>query len=261
MQQPARVPDPATAAVEPLRRSPEEGSSPLWAQLKARVLEMISTRNLAAHDQLPSEAELCRAFGVSRTVVREALNQLVMERRVYKMQGKGSFVAEPTMHQDFIGTTISFTTDFVGTSQIVSRRVLLHDLRTATPEEARKLNLAEDDLRLVTLDRILCVDEEPRTRVTALIRANAAPGFETFSMENRSLYETLRRRYGIILIRAERWIEALNADAENAGLLDVDPGSPLLGIESISYDQTGVAVELYTALHRTDRARLHFIVK
>ena len=262
----SQVPKPESAvradiATAVLHRSAEEGSAPLWAQAKARLIEMIASGNLSPHDQLPSEAELCRMFGVSRTVVREALNQLVVERRVYKMQGKGSFVSEARTDQDFIGTTISFTSDFVGTSKIVSRRILFQGLRPATADEARKLNLSDDEPNVAVLDRVLCVDDEPRTRVLALLRPSAVPGMEATPMENRSLYETLRRRYGIVLTRAERWIEAISASEETAALLEVEPGTPLLGIESLSSDQHGTPVELYVAMHRTDRARLHFYVK
>jgi GntR family transcriptional regulator len=255
------LPDPQAEGSEELTPLSDEVGSPLWAQLKSRLLEMLSSGDLKPHDKLPSEAELCRRFGVSRTVVREALNQLVFERRVYKMQGKGSFVSEPSDDQDFVGSTISFTSDFVGTSKVVTRQVLFQGLRHASPEEHRKLRLNETDTEVVVLDRVLSVDGEPRTRVLALLRPAAVPGIETVSMENRSLYETLRRRYGIALTSAERWIEAVSATEDLARLLNIPPGSAVLMIESVSCDQNGTPVELYYATHRTDRARLHFFVR
>jgi GntR family transcriptional regulator len=259
--QKASLPDLTTEVTDELTRFGDEVSSPLWAQLKSKLLEMLSSGDLKPHDKLPSASELCRRFGVSRTVVREALNQLVFERRIYKMQGKGSFVSEPSDDQDFVGSTISFTSDFVGTNKIVSRQVLFQGLQEVTPEIQDKLRLGAAETEAVVLDRVLCVDGEPRTRVLAILRRTAVPGLETTSMENRSLYETLRRRYGIVLTSAERWIEARSVDEKIASLLNVPVGAAVLGIESISSDQTGQVVELYYATHRTHRAKLHFFVK
>jgi GntR family transcriptional regulator len=59
----------------------------------------------------------------------------------------------------------------------------------------------------------------PRILVYTRIVSALAPGFETVPLENRSLYDTLFRKYGIKLRRAERWLAAVNATAEQAALL------------------------------------------
>ena len=234
---------------------------PLWAQLKAWLLNQIASGGLAPHDKLPSEAELCARFGVSRTVVREALKQLVSEQRIYKMQGKGSFVSAPRTDQDFVGSTMSFTADLQRSGHIVTRRVLNQAQLLATEEEARLLRLGEAETAIIELDRILIVDDEPRTRVLAILRASAVPGLAEAPVGARSLYQTLQQRYGIVLQKAERWISAENADAETAALLDIPAGTAILNIQSVSVDQTGRPVELYYARHRTDKSRLHFFIK
>ena len=242
-----------------LLREGDAGSAPLWAQLKQLLADRIARGALKPHDRLPSEAELCRVHGVSRTVVREALNQLVVERRIYKMQGKGSFVAAPREQQDFVGSNVSFTSDVEGAGHVVTRRVLTLRLREADEEDRRKLDLGPG-APVVELDRVLCVDGAPRTLVKSVLRAALTPGLEKIDMENRSLYETLRRRYGIVMAGAERWLEAVNADARAAELLEVARGRALLGIVSIGADQTGAPVEHYRALHRTDASRLRLRV-
>ena len=67
---------------------------PLWSQVKSSMAAMIRDQGLGEHARLPSEHELCTQFGVSRTVVREAMNQLVYEHVIYKIQGKGAFVVD-----------------------------------------------------------------------------------------------------------------------------------------------------------------------
>jgi DNA-binding GntR family transcriptional regulator len=79
---------------------------------------------------------------------------------------------------------------------------------------------------------------------------------ERFSI---SLYETIRQRYGLVPFRAERWIEAAVPDHHEAGLLGVSASAPVLGIESIAWLQSGLPMEYYYALHRTDHTRLHVV--
>lgn len=58
------------------------------------LLERIRSGGLAAGMQLPTEAELCQSYDVSRTVVREAIARLRSEGLVIPRQGKGVFVSE-----------------------------------------------------------------------------------------------------------------------------------------------------------------------
>src|SRR4030095_12768320 len=82
--------------------------TPLWLQLRLHLKRQIEDGALSPGEQLPSEAELCERFNVSRTVVREALGQLVIDGRIYKIKGKGAFVSERKSDEEFVGTTMGF---------------------------------------------------------------------------------------------------------------------------------------------------------
>lgn len=258
---------PSTPSAEPpvqtavSRRAAGPRGRPLWAQLRQTLIDRIASGGLGPHARLPSEAELCAEFGVSRTVVREALNQLVVERRVYKIQGKGSFVADAREDQDFVGSKIAFSGDFIGKSHVVNRRTLVQSLRPASEREARMLRLEPDETHVVGLDRLLTVDGTPRMLVYTALRPTVVPGMETLPMHSKPLYETLRRQYGVVFDKAERWIEAVAASGAVAELLEVAPGAPVLRIDSLSSIAGDLMVEFYTAYHRSDQARLHFTVR
>lgn len=90
--------------------------------------------------------------------------------------------------------------------------------------------------------------------------ASIAPGLEHITLENRSLYETLFRKFGLKMRRAERWLAAVTAGPEEARLLDVPENTPLIAIESIGFATDEEPAEYYTAYYRTDIGRLHFSV-
>ncbi|MFZ3585366.1 GntR family transcriptional regulator [Loktanella sp. DJP18] len=234
-------------------------SDPLWNHVKSALNRLILKGELAEHDQLPSEAALCQRFGVSRTVVREALSQLVNERVIYKLQGKGTFVSARPDDQDFIGTTIGFSGELTDKSRPVSHHNLRRGTVMPTARMCKMLGI-DADVTLVALDRLLSVDGHPRFIVRCVMPEHLVPGLDRLPMENRSLYDTIGREYGIKLVRAERWIEAVKAGPEQAALLQVPVGSPLLGIESVGSDARGEKIEYYTAHYLTDRSRLHFAV-
>lgn len=240
----------------PTRRSK---NVPLWSQVKSALSQLILKGELAEHTQLPSEADLCLRFGVSRTVVREALAQLVNERLIYKLQGKGAFVAGRRDEQDFIGTTIGFSGELADKSRSVSHRNLRQEIALPTVRMCKLLGISEDT-PMVVLDRLLSVDGHPRFIVRCAMPEHFVPGLDRIPMENRSLYDTIGRQYGIKLVRAERWIEATEAGPQEASLLQVRLGTALLGIESVGSNDRGEKIEYYTSLYLTDRSRLHFSV-
>ncbi|MDB5548110.1 MAG: GntR family transcriptional regulator [Tardiphaga sp.] len=242
-----------------LRSADRSASTPLWSQVKSALVEMIVNEPLAEHARLPSEAELCNRFGVSRTVVREALNQLVFERAIYKLQGKGAFVAGRRDDQDFLNSNVGFSGEWHERHRAVSRRIIRQELEQADPR-ARHLLRLSSDLTVIAIDRVMSVDGLPRILVHTKVVAALAPALESVSLENRSLYDTLFRAYGIKMTRAERWLAAVCATPEQAALLGVADNTPLISIESIGFSGRDEPVEYYTAFYRTDRGRLHFSV-
>jgi GntR family transcriptional regulator len=234
-------------------------AAPLWSQVKSALSQLIVKGELREHAQLPSEAELCLRFGVSRSVVREALSQLVNERMIYKLQGKGAFVAGRREEQDFVGTTIGFSGELADKSKTVTRRILVQQRALPNARICKLMNITADT-PMVFLDRVLSVEGHPRFIVRWAMLERLVPGLDSLPMENRSLYDTIGRQYGVKLARAERWIEAITASVEDAALLQVPLASPLLGIESVAANHLGEKIEYYTALYLTDRSRLHFSV-
>ena len=236
---------------------------PLWLRVKNSILASIRDDALMPHAPLPSESELCQRFGVSRTVVREALNQLVYEHVIYKRQGKGAFVAGRRDEQDFVGSVVGFSGELVEKHKLVTRRVLVQRVSAPKPRAQALLRLAAGDgieSRVVEIERVLLVDGIPRILVRTSIPESLVPGLDQVPLHARSLYDVLQRQYGMVFRQAERWLEAVTPTAEEASLLGIAHTAPLLAIESCAYAESGRPIEYYHALYRTDLASLHIRV-
>jgi GntR family transcriptional regulator len=140
----------------------------------------------------------------------------------------------------------------------VRTRVLAQDLATPNDRERAALRLGSAD-EVVRVRRVYFVDGSPTIMVDTAIPARLVPGLERAPLENRSLYDTIRQRYGLVPDRAERWLEAALPGPEEAELLGVTVRTPLIAIESIASTASGAPLEYYVALHRTDATRLHVV--
>ena len=231
-------------------------SVPLWMQFRDVLRSRILGGEFEADARLPTEAEFGEQFSISRIVVREALADLVRSGLIYKIRGQGTFVAARRRDEDFISTVLGFSDEMERKGLTVRTQVLTQELRPPAAREAAALGL-EDGGQVVALRRLRSVDNELRLLVETAVPADLAPGLHRARLENRSLYELLKRQYGLRVVRAERWIDAVIPDAVTKGLLGITIDEPLLRIESIGYGPTGRPLEHYLALHRCQASRLH----
>ncbi len=102
------------------------------------------------------------------------------------------------------------------------------------------------------------IDDQVRLLVDMSFPADLVSGLENVNLDNKSIYDVLKRRYGLVPSSSERWIEAILPTDNQAALLKISPGTPLLGIESCAYLADGGAFEYYYGYHRSDMSRLHF---
>ncbi len=234
-----------------------DADSPLWLQLKSIIQGQIQSGELLPDARLYSEHELCRMYGVSRTVVREALNELVHDRFIYRIQGKGTFISGRKEEQDFAGSNIGFSGEMIGKGREVITRIIEQTVSRPGNREKRMLRLASHQ-SVVKIRRLMVIDDEARMLVDMAFPADLVSGFENVNLKNRSIYDALKRMYGLVPSSSERWIEAILPTGDQASHLNVSVGTPLLGIESCAYLSDGRAFEYYYGIHRSDISRLHF---
>ncbi len=229
---------------------------PIYYQVKEILKERIESGSLKPHECLPSERELGQEYDISRMTARHALTELELEGYVYRQQGKGSFVAEPKLRQALLKLT-GFTEDMKDRGLKPGAKVL--DIKAITGDEelAEKFSAPTEE-NFVQLQRVRLANGEPLAIETSHLRHKLCEGIENIDFTNKSLYETMRKEYGIHLGRAEQTVEATLAGEFEAQVLGIKKGMPMLSTERITYlEDDKTVIEYARSTYRADRYKLY----
>lgn len=218
------------------------------------IADDIARGTLAPGDRMPVERALCERFGVSRATVRRALESLASEGLVESHSRRGSFVASGPLSEP-PNVLLGFSAMAAARGFAVTNTVLSAQVRPATMDEAELLQIAPG-ADVFELKRLRKVEGKPfMTEVDRLPLARTAGVEQVDYSSNASLHETLTS-LGVPPARADYTAEAIAADADQARLLEVAPGAPLLSIDDSTFDENGVPILHSAQVYRGDRYRL-----
>ncbi len=223
---------------------------PKHQQLREILINQIDTE-LEPDTPIPSERDLGERYALSRMTVRQAINQLVAEGRLYRVRGRGTFVAQPKM--DLQIRLASFTEDMTRRGMVPASRTLAFERIEATPVIARQLELNPGE-PVVRLARLRYADSIPMAVERTHLPENRVPGLLSHGTP-QSLYQTLADEYGLKLTWGEQVIEAGNPDPEDAALLEIPAGGVVLQMSRRSY-AGDVVIEYAVSAYRADRYQL-----
>lgn len=235
--------------------------TPYYQQIKRHIRNLIKDGGLKAHEQVPSERELCEQFKLSRTTIRLALAEAEKEGLVYRVHGKGTFVAAPKIEQG-LSTINSFEDTILSRGlnpkmTVLSVETLPADLVINT---ILQLSMNEELTKLTFLGH---ANEEPIVHYEsylsskigrivaeeAIQRAEKGLSFSTF--------ELYRDRCGIIPVTTNQTFEATLADNYTSEFLQIIEGSPVFLITSIVYTENNQPVEYKTSHYRGDKFKFN----
>lgn len=219
-----------------------------------QALESIIQNDLISGDRLPGEPKLCELFGVSRTVIRQAMDHLLRDGRIVRIMGKGTFIAESKIHEGIVAQLTGFYEDMVEKGYTPVSQVLKLEVAPAGSGVARRLGL-DIGASVIELRRLRFVDDVPIQIVSSYLPYSLCPNMLEADFAQGSLYAYLSDEYGLRIHKGTRTIEAVLATDEEARLLSIAAGSPLILLDSVSYLRDGAALEYYRAVHRSDCAR------
>lgn len=231
-------------------------AAPMYDQLRQLIVDGIARDGLLPGDPLPGEHRLCERYGISRTVVRQALAQLEHEGLVERVKGKGTFVSRPRTSESLVHTLVGLYDDVERRGGHVHSDVLRHERTIADEEIARALELPAGS-PVVVLERLRHVDGEPWSLSTTWMPEHVGVTTLGVDLTERSLYRLLADN-GIVATSGVRSAEATVATHEQALHLGVSAGSALLRLRSVSRGADGAPMEYFVAYHRGDRSRFEF---
>jgi GntR family transcriptional regulator len=235
-----------------------ESPIPYYLQLIQALKDKIQNGEWKTGDRLPGEFELCETYGVSRTVVRQALRELELDSLISRKKGKGTFVSGPKINESLVQSLTGFFEDMTRRGHTPHSLVLRHDIVPAKTKIAGYLQLEPDDLVHV-IERLRSVEDAPIVLVTTYIPHRLCPTLMQFDLNKDSLYTILENEFQLEISHGTRSVEAVAANEREAQLLDIPTGSPLILLNSISFLSDGTPLEYYHAVHRGDRSR--FVVE
>lgn len=229
-------------------------SIPYYLQLISVLKEKIRKGEMKPGMQIPSEPELCSLYGVSRTVVRQALREIELEGLIIRRRGKGTFIAEQKINEGLVQKLTGFYQDMEDRGVQTTTQVLKMEVQPAAAKVAEKLKINEGEL-VYCIERLRSADGEPLLLVTTYIPASLCPGLERFDLGKQSLYKVLEKEFGLAISRGRRTIEAVSANQREAELLKIKECDPLILLNSVTYLEDGAPLEYFHAVHRGDRSR------
>ncbi|MDE3134342.1 MAG: GntR family transcriptional regulator [Acidobacteriota bacterium] len=228
-----------------------EVAEPKYYAVKRHLLEFIGS--LDPGSAVPTERELATDMRTSRTTVRQALTELVVEGRLVRRQGSGTYVAEPKITWPLY--LASFTEQVEASGFKPSAEVLATHRVAATGELAQQLGLPAR-APVYKVERLRFADAFPIAVETSWLPAERFPGLTRQIRTHASLHAILSELYDTRLRTGEEWIETAPATPREAGPLNVDVGTPMLIVSRQNFDSGGTPVELGRTWFRSDRVML-----
>ncbi|HEY7035575.1 MAG TPA: GntR family transcriptional regulator [Thermomicrobiales bacterium] len=235
--------------------SVKNGPLPRYYQLKEIIRDRIRSGEWAAGTLIPSERELCERYGISRMTARQSVTELVNEGLLYREQGKGTYVGRPKIAQQLLRLT-GFTEDMRAREQRPGAKVLTAEMWPADEVTAERLRIKIGQ-PVFRLRRLRLADAEPLAVETSCVSFIGCERLLANDLEHDSLYRLLEIAYDVPPLEAEQELEADLAGDEEARLLEVVVGSPVLRTRRVTATRRNQPIEYATSVYRGDKYRFY----
>jgi GntR family transcriptional regulator len=224
--------------------------STLYARIREDLRARIASGAYQPFDRVPSEAQLMREYAVSRITVRQALGELAKEQLIFKVPGKGAFVAKPKPFQA-LGRLQGFGEAMAQLGHTIRNRVLSIDTIGADDVVAARLHVANAQ-PVTRIRRVRLLDGRPVSLDVTWVPLAIGEQLAQEALATRDIFLILENDYGIQLGHADLALDAVLADASVARELDIERGAPVLRIERLTHDRDGRPVDFEFLYCRTD---------
>jgi GntR family transcriptional regulator len=234
----------------------KESAVPYYHQVKEAVRALITGGKLKPGEMLPSEFGLSEQLGISRLVVHRAYRELVTEGLLIRKRAKGTFVA-PLIKRGFkvSGPLFSVTEELSADDLEPSNAILLQEVVPAAEEIRTGLKLREGAL-VIHLRNLRLAKQLPLAIEEMYFSLDRFPALADTDLNNRSVYLVLDELYDAHPQEALDLISADLATSQEARLLGINTGAPVMRVKRVSKDRLGLPVEYTRIVFHADRYQL-----
>ncbi len=223
-------------------------------QVREQLELLIAT--LSPGEPLPVERDLARDLGVARMTLRRAVDALVLDSKLIRRQGSGTFVAARRAHDVTQRlTATSFTAEMRARGLRPGSRTLSAQQSAAGVMLASLLEIPPQS-NVLHVRRLRLADDIPMALEDLHVPLDVTPGLTGDDLEGRSFYELLAEQFGTPIASGTQTIEPCVLTAQEAADLETEPGSPAFLFERTSRVANGQIVEFVRSLYRGDRYRI-----
>lgn len=225
---------------------------PLYFQLEQIIRSKIITGEFAAGQQIPTEKELCRSYGVSNITVRQAILNLVKQNILYRIQGKGTFVADAvrnikTFH--LIGSIKDISPDGLKTQEVK----VLDITKIAAPRKVQDIFSIDESEQMVRVRRTRSVENIPVSYIVNYLPQQFGKKIKKSDLLKYPMLRILRDKCNIPISSGIQYIEAISSDFDTSSVLSISNFSPVLYIETTIFAGEKRPIEFVETFVRPDR--------
>jgi len=233
----------------------KESPIPYYHQIAERIRILISGGQLKPGDMLPTEVNLSKRLEISRLTVRHAFKELVNDGLVIRKRAKGTFVLGKRRQVPFVRDSLRSMTQQAADEGVVLRtRILAQEVAFSSPQVMRELRLASGS-QVVRIRRVRSGDGVPFVVEASHFPYQRFASLLSRDLTDQSLYRILEEEYDAHPHETlDSFVSSL-ANAEEASLLGIDEGEPVMRCRRTGVDRDGRPVEFTQSVFRADQFR------
>jgi GntR family transcriptional regulator len=226
---------------------------PKYLQISSWLRESIQVGRYKADERLPSEIELAQLCRVNRNTLRQAIGELTAEGLLRKVKGLGTFVASPGSMalRRKLNRISSFGKELHQAGVREKTLLLEKSTKRPSPQLTHSLGLNEPS-RVIAIRRLRTGNDIPLIYEETYLPEDLFEGILEMDLTG-SMYEIYTQRFNVELTRCEQTIRAVNMNRKIAGLLGLKEHNAALYMESVTYNDRNMPVEVLCCYFRGDK--------
>ncbi len=223
-----------------------------YLQVKEDIEKRISDGEYRSGQRIPSERTLCTQFNMSRMTVRQAINELVKEGKVYREKGRGTFVSSPHLLQ----RNVKSFTDTLRERGYTPRTQIIEFSTVFNLKEISKLMGVPYDTKFYKLKRLRLGNDIPMALETVYIEKEKCPDLDQYDV-SESLYRVLERYYQYKTDNISCDIDACIANKFMMNTFHMQKKGALLTVTGITYVEGNEKLFYEESYYRPDLYKYH----